>query len=185
MGALAVGSEVIIGELLCSPARRSLGSMPEADALTEVDALQEAALVDLCTDVIGGRVELLFDLRTALQFRMADTAVLVVSGVVRFELDRTPQKAARRLGTPYVMSSVPAIDGDWLELQLVCLGGWSVRVRGRGAEFYVGNVVGLPEVPPNFVEDDDATVARGLQSWNSDFDAEWATFVEPVDSGYL
>jgi hypothetical protein len=171
---------VIIDELLRSPARRSLGAVPEADALTEVGALQEAGLVDVRTDAIGGRVEMLFDLRSALQFRLADTAVLVITGVRHFELDRTTAAAMSR-GTPYVMSSVPSIDGDWLDFEAVCLGGWSIHIRGRGAEFFVGNVLELPDAPPNFSEDDDEAIRRGMQSWQSDLDADWATFIDPAE----
>jgi hypothetical protein len=174
---------VIIDELLRSPARISLGGMPEADALTEVGALQEAGLVDVRTDAIGGRVELLFDLRSALQFRMADTAVLVVTGVTKLEIDRRAAGTVSR-GTPYVMSSVPSIDGDWLDFRVVCLGGWSVHVRGRGAEFFVGNVLDLPAAPPNYSEDDDDTIRSGVQSWESDLDADWATFIEPASSSF-
>ncbi len=169
---------MIIDDLLRSPARHSLGSMPEADALTEPGALQEAGLVDVRLDAIGGRIEFLFDLRSALQFRMADTAVLAVVGLRRLEVDRTTTSPVTR-GTPYVMSSVSKIDDGWLDFAVVCLGGWSVDVRGRGAEFYVGNVIDLPDTPPNYSEDDDEAIRRATQSWGSDLDADWATFIEP------
>ena len=57
-----------------------LGS-PEMDPLTEKDALQEARLNEVTFDAVRGRLGLLFDLRGALQLRMAYTGLLVLGGV--------------------------------------------------------------------------------------------------------
>jgi hypothetical protein len=56
-----------IEELLVDPRRREHAAMPEADALTESDALQEAQLLDVRLDALRSTVWLLFDCRGALQ----------------------------------------------------------------------------------------------------------------------
>jgi hypothetical protein len=70
-----------IDELLNDPARRDQAAMPEMDALVDGDALQEGDLVDVRFDADGSSVAMLLDLRAALQFRVASTAVLVLRGV--------------------------------------------------------------------------------------------------------
>jgi hypothetical protein len=55
--------------------------MPESDALTEEHALQEAALVDVRFNTVESTAGLLFDLRTALGFRMANAGVIIARRV--------------------------------------------------------------------------------------------------------
>jgi hypothetical protein len=168
-----------IDELLRSPQRRDHAAMPEADALTEVDGLQEADLVD--ARFIAGEASLavLFDLRTALQFRMANTAVLVMRGVRQVDWTWDELPGPGRVAH-YVMSSKPDVDGSLFTLELVCLRGWRLSAVATSAEFFVGDVPDLPEVPPNFVEDDERTVAAGMPAWDSMFEPGWATFLDPV-----
>jgi len=167
-----------IDELLQSTSRFELGSMPEADALTELDALQEADLADVQVDAEHGVVALLFDLRSALQFRMANTAVLVLRGATDFEWAHGQQHPHHR-EAHYVMSSSTAVDGNRLAIEVVCLRGWRVRANCQAAEFFVGDIPGLSEAPPNFVEDTPATIEAGMPSWSSPFEAHWATFIHP------
>jgi hypothetical protein len=47
------------------------------------------------------------------------------------------------------------------------------------AEFFVGDIPGLPEAPPDFTEDDEETVAAGMPAWNAPFHPIWATFIDP------
>lgn len=62
MVALGV-SAVIIEDLLRWDGRWSLAAMPEADALTDYDALLEAALIDVKMDATTSSVWLLLDCR--------------------------------------------------------------------------------------------------------------------------
>jgi len=170
---------MIIDELLRSPDRRDHGAMPETDALTEVDALQEADLVEARFSVGESSLALLFDLRTALQFRLANTAVLVLHGVEQSHFDCDEAGGARRVAH-YVMSSKPSVDGGRFAIDLVCLRGLRLRAVAASAEFFVGDVIGLPEAPPNFVEDDEQTIAQGMPAWDSVFEPGWATFIDPA-----
>lgn len=69
-----------IDELLKSAQRRRFAAMPETDALTEEDGLQEACLLDVHYALKESRLAMLFDLRQALQFRMPEVGVLVIRG---------------------------------------------------------------------------------------------------------
>jgi hypothetical protein len=178
VGALAVEPVVTLEELLRNPRRRAYAALPETDALTEPDGLQEADLVDVRLLGDEGSLAILFDLRTALQFRMANTAVLVMRDVVHAEWSSERTRAAGRVAH-YVGSSKPEIRGDLFALELVCLRGWRLSATASSAEFFVGDVLGLPEAPPNFIEDDEGTIAKGMPAWDSPFEPKWATFLDP------
>ena len=180
MGVLAT-EPMTIDDLLTSANRRSYAAMPEADALTQADALQEADLVDVRLLASGGSLGLLLDLRTALQFRMANTAVLVMRGVERLSWTRGEPPELRRVAH-YVMSDKPAVWQGLFSLEVACLRGWYLEAAARSAEFFVGNVPHLPEAPPNFVDDDDRAIAAGMPARDSNFNPEWATFIDPVPS---
>lgn len=168
-----------IDELLRNPERRDHAAMPETDALTEVDGLQEADLVDARLDVARSLLVVLFDLRTSLQFRMANTAVLVMHDVAEVQWVADERWEHRRRVAHYVMSSKPNIEGDRFTFELVCLRGWRLSAVASTAEFFVGDVPDLPEAPPSFVEDDEQTIAAGMPAWDSMFKPEWATFLDP------
>ena len=54
---------------------------------------------------------------------------------------------------------------------------------GQGsAEFFVRNVPGCDEAPPNYTEADDATIRAGLPSWTSTFEPVHAVFLDPAPS---
>ncbi|MFJ2646194.1 hypothetical protein ACIO1C_05625 [Streptomyces sp. NPDC087420] len=61
-----------------------LGSI-EVDPLREVDALQEAQLLDSRVCHLTSTAALLFELRTSLQFEVGNSALLVVRGLRSFE----------------------------------------------------------------------------------------------------
>lgn len=56
----------------------------EMDALTELDALVEAALIEASLDATTGEARLVLDCRGALQIRNGNTAVVVVKNVSEF-----------------------------------------------------------------------------------------------------
>jgi hypothetical protein len=172
-------SVMSVTELLNDPARRDHAAMPEMDALVDADALQEADLVDVRFDAGSSSVALLLDLRTALQFRLANTAVLVLREVKEFHWAADEPHEAHR-AAHYIMSSRPGVDLNHFTFEVMCLRGWRVSATGLTAEFYVGDVPGLPEAPPNFAEDDRQAIAVGMPSWDSLFKPSWATFLDPV-----
>jgi hypothetical protein len=169
-----------ISELLNSPTRRDHAAMPEMDALVDLDALQEADLVDARFDAESSSVVMLFDLRTALQFRLANTAVLVLRGVDEFHWSAGEPRGPRPVAH-YVMSSKPGVDRNRFTLELVCLRGWRLNAIASAAEFFVGDIPGLSEAPPNFAEDDERTIADSMPAWDSLFKPEWATFLDPME----
>lgn len=174
-------SVMTIDELLRSPQRRDHAAMPETDALTEVDGLQEADLVDARLIVGEASLAVLFDLRTALQYRMANTAILVMRDVGQVNWICLEQRGPRRVAH-YVMSSKPDVKESLFGLELVCLRGWRLSASAAYAEFFVGDVPDLPEAPPNFIEDDERTIVAGMPAWDSMFKPEWATFLDPASS---
>jgi hypothetical protein len=100
-----------IEELLVDPRRREHAAMPEADALTQSDALREAQLLDVRFDALRSSVWLLFDCRGALQIEMGNTAVIVAHGLRRFSWTGQPRG---RLTAWTVVSSEPvARRGMW------------------------------------------------------------------------
>ncbi len=169
-----------INDLLNSSTRRDNAAMPESDALVEIDALQEADLVDVRFDVSGSSLAMLFDLRSALQFRLANTAVLVIREVEELHWASSEPKGPRRVAH-YVIGSKPDVEANRFTLELVCLRGWRLSVVASSAEFFVGDIPGLSEAPPNFVEDDEQTIAEAMPAWDSIFEPRWATFVDPIE----
>lgn len=169
-----------VEELLNDPTRYQYASMPESDALVEIDSLQEADLVDVRLEASKSLLAMIFDLRTALQFRLANTAVIAFRGVHNLNWNSTESQGTRHVAH-YVMSSKPMIMTTGIALELVCLNGWSLKVEAASAEFFVGSMPKLPDAQPNFVEDDEEVILRGMPDWNSQFLPEWATFVNNPD----
>jgi hypothetical protein len=174
--ALAVGPVMVIEDLFDYPLRRAYAAMPEMDALTEPDALQEADLVDIRFDVSRSVVGLLFDLRSALQFRMANTALLVGHDVQRFTLSGETSPGRSRMAH-YVVSSRPDNRDLQFSIAIGCLQACRLELAAASAEFFVGDIPDLPEAPPDFGRDDEATIKAGMPGWGSQFEPGWATFL--------
>ncbi|MGZ6897310.1 MAG: hypothetical protein ACXVJZ_07720 [Acidimicrobiia bacterium] len=175
--ALAVEPVMIVEDLIEYPLRRAYAAMPEMDALTETNALQEADLVGIRCDVSRSVVGLLFDLRSALQFRMANTALLVARGVGRFAWTAGVPKGRGRMAH-YVMSSRPDNRDHRFSIAIGCLQACTVELTAASAEFFVGDISDLPEAPPDFGRDDEATINAGTPGWGSRFEPGWATFLD-------
>jgi hypothetical protein len=166
-------------ELLEDVERRRFAAQPEADALRDVDALQEAQLLDLHVDVLRSSAYLLFDCRGALQIEMGNTAIVAVGGLQLSSwsaLLRGPRTAWSVVGWEPHMGN-----GRW-----AVSAAFSPRARleltATSAEFYVGNVPGCDAAPPDFMEADEKTLRAGLASWQSDFDPVHATFLDTSTS---
>jgi hypothetical protein len=166
-------------DLFHDPRRRSYASMPEMDALTEPDALQEAALVDVRLSALDNSVGLLFDLRGALQLQDGDTAILIAREVARMSWD-----ALSRSGRTWYATtrSVPDTSGDRFAFSLGLVPDARLTLEAAGAEFYVGAMAGVDGPPPDLVADDDATVLSGMPRWDAAFEPSAASFLDPSDA---
>jgi hypothetical protein len=155
-----------------------LGS-PEMDPLTEADALQEAQLTEFLFDAVTMRAGLLFDLRQALQLRMGNTGLLVLEGVKSLEWAVSARSDTRTAWT--LVGSTPENEQGEMKLTLFLVPDGEVHLLARGGAFYVGEVIGLPEAPPDFGSGSDDLIAAGMASMNSPFVPSHATFLEPLD----
>jgi hypothetical protein len=174
-----------IQELLrLDPALRALGAMPEMDPLTEVDALQEAQVLDVRFDALTLTVGLLFELRMALQLREANTGVLVARGVR--ELSWSGPGRAQGLTAWTVGGSVPRPDQGLFRLEL---GMWPVpgaqlNLLAESAAFFAVDVPGLSEAPPDYTDLDRLGVSAELAGWDSPFEPVHAVFLDAAPAGY-
>jgi hypothetical protein len=162
--------------LAAAPPRGFVGS-PEMDPLTEKDALQEARLNEVLVDAVNMRMGLLFDLRGALQLRMAYTGLLVLGGVEYFSWSTERRSTGRTAWN--VVGSVPTNDEGVVNLRLFFFPDAEMAVVARSAAFYAGDVPGLPDTPPDFAASD-KEVAAGTASMDSPFIPTQATFIEPL-----
>ena len=163
-------------DLLAGDLAGALVGSPEMDPLTEEDALQEALLTEVIFDAINGRIGLLFDLRGALQLRMADTGLLVLGGVESFSWQSEPRPATRTAWN--VVGSLPVNEGGVINLRLSFFPDADMTVTARSGAFIAGDVPGLPDTPPDFVGSDDE-MAAAMASMGSPFKPTQATFIEP------
>jgi hypothetical protein len=171
---------MVIEDLLSAPDLRRYAAQPEMDPLTEEDALQEAQLLDVRFDVLRSTVGLLFELRTALQLREANTGVLVAHGVREFTWSAAPRSTGKTAWN--VVGSVPHVASRLFELDLSIFPKGRLRLVAEGAEFYVGDAAGLADTPPDYSEDNDATIRAGLAGWHSEFSPMHAVFLDPISS---
>jgi hypothetical protein len=56
------------------------------------------------------------------------------------------------------------------------------NLEADSSEFFVGNVPGCGEAPPDYTEGDDATIRGGLPIWTSTFEPVHAVFLGPAPS---
>jgi hypothetical protein len=172
---------VIVIDLFHDPARRSYAAMPEMDPLTEKGALQEAALVDVRLNVVESWVAVLFDLRMALQLRTGNVGLLIAR-----EVQRVDWADGRLTGFPRIWHAVTGSDPDnrhgRFGLRLGFASNAELVIDALAAEFYVGDVPGLDEAPPDFMQDTEAVIQAGMPGWESIFVPGFATFLDPSGS---
>jgi hypothetical protein len=150
---------------------------PEVDPVTERGALQEAQLVEARLDVSTGRLGLLFDLRQSLQLRTGNTGLLVFQGVSAFSWVGARRPTPRTAWTVVDSTADRSVAEFRFRLYLVPDG--EVQISSARASFFAGDVPGLPEAPPNFLEDSDAAIAAAMPSMQSMFDPKHATGAGP------
>lgn len=176
---------MIVEDLLRpDPELRSYGAQPEMDPLTEDDALQEAQLLDVRFDALRSTVGLLFELRTALQLREANTGVLVARRVhelswaaERLHYGDEPPPMNRMAWT--VGGSIPRNENRLFGLTLGLWPGAQLTLKAESASFFAGDVPGLDRIP-DYVSDDEPTVRANLADWHSKFAPVHAVFLDPA-----
>ncbi|NEB98587.1 hypothetical protein [Streptomyces anulatus] len=157
-------------------ASRVVGSHPpiDWDPLVESDALQEAGLLDCRVCPITGRIGLLLDMRTSLQYRTGNAGLLVVRGMRLF---RWSEEALERdlLNFAIVSSNPSALSKGWrLDCSLFPDG--ELSVEGIAADFYLLNASEVPESPPDFSERRFDQARQDLPWWDSSCSVvEWST----------
>ncbi|MGL5850618.1 MAG: hypothetical protein ACRCZD_07505, partial [Phycicoccus sp.] len=168
--------------LLLDQAHRSYASLPEMDPLTEEDALQEVQLVDVRFDALAGVLGVIFELRQAQQLREANTGVLVARGV-RAVAWNAPSRDSP-LTAWSVGSSVPRARDRLFELTLVLWPhpGAGLSLTAESAAFFVGDVAGLSEEPPDYSDRERAAVVGEVPCWRSAFEPVSAAFLDAAPS---
>jgi hypothetical protein len=136
------------------------------DPLREPDALQEVGLLDCRMCPLTGRAGLLLDMRSALQYRTGNAALLVVRGLASFQWNEEPLE--RDLLSFAIMSSTPAAARRGWRMDLGLIPDGELSVTGRGADFHLLEVEGIPGAPPDYTERRLNEVREGLPWWDSD-----------------
>lgn len=173
----AAQTTMILEDLWYWPDRRSLVAVPETDALTQAGALAEATLLDVKFNTTTSSAWLLFDCRGAYQLPMGNTGVVVVEGVTALKWDALPQPGRTWRA---VMGWLPvAAEGRFVcTVDLEPHSG--LRVVGASAEFFIGDIPGDNEAPPDFTTETDKTIRAGLASWSSEFRVIGASFTNEL-----
>jgi hypothetical protein len=164
---------VKIEEFLQDDARHGVPVQPEADPFRQLDALQESALVDIRMNFVESTVWILLDCRGSLHVPEANTAVLVLLGVnhASWQLPATGTLAWQTV----IDWKVSDVDGG-IELFIGLLAGGDVVVRAAGGEYFVGDVPGGDDAPPDFTTSTHAQVRAGMPGWSSEFSPRGASF---------
>lgn len=167
---------MILEEFLTSDDRKRVSRAVEVDALRDRDALQDAALLDIRVSGVWSCAWLLLDCKGALNIRDGNTAVLVVHGLdeLTWVSESDPPGRLNRA----VESWTPTIKNPGWGLSAMLWRNATLTVAARSGEFYVGDVPGGDDPPPDFVVEDDATVRARLASWASDFSPHYCSVLE-------
>jgi hypothetical protein len=185
------GSSVKIEDLFWLAERQSFAAKPEMDPLTEDDSLTESQLIDVRFDTVTSTVGLLFDLRQAMQLRLASTGVLIVHDVEgmawKLRLHEIEKEAFAKTWRPrrYQAWNVMASElrpTDLFNLKVVFEPGAELSVSGASAEFFMGDVPGIGEVAASYSDATVDAIESSLQHWGSHIQILYATFVDRKES---
>lgn len=166
---------MMISEFLTNSRRFEGYDLPEMDALTEPEALDEAALIDMRFNAVDSSAWLLFDCRGALQVRAGNTAIVVLKSIRTLEWKCSqPKPRAWR----YVLGWESASHGSVLQVKFFADDTGEFRATCLAGEFHVGDIPGGDEAPPDFVSATDEEVREGLAQWSSPFTPIRASFLD-------
>ncbi|MFW5420883.1 hypothetical protein J0910_30135 [Nocardiopsis sp. CNT-189] len=153
--------ENLIRERSFSPPSRPL----EMDPLRENNALQEAQLLDSRVCPLTSVAALLFEMRTALQFKDGNAALLVVRNLHSFNWTSSSME------TPFValtaVSSIPECEDNLFHMRLGFYLEAQLASAGNLTEFYLLDVEEISEAPPDYLDADQDGIYRELPSWSS------------------
>lgn len=156
-----------IEDLLWEPGLPNDAQPLEMDPLSEVDALQEAQLLDTRIHAISSTAGLLIELRTALQLRQSNTAVLVARGLLEYTWSAEPTTSGNTAWN--IIGSEPSLVNELLVLELTFFPHANLRLKAECVEFYAGNVASLGASPPDYTQEDGHAIQSGLARWRSIF----------------
>jgi hypothetical protein len=163
---MMVSASMMTVEELLSSAPRRPSRMPEMDPLREADALREAQLLDLRMSALRSTAGLLFEFRTSLQFDEGNAALVIVRDLRDLRWCR--ERKFSPLTALTVISSLATVgDTGAFGIELEFFPDASLEVRGGEAEFYVLEVPGIGEAPPDYVESPFEVIGNRLPSWTS------------------
>lgn len=148
--------------------RREISALAEAadpDPLREADALQEAQLLDSRVCQLTSTAALLFELRTSLQFDVGNAALLVVRGLRSFGWKSSA--APVPLAAMTVVSDLPDRAPGSFRARFGFFPDAQLDVAGAQAEFYVLEVDGISDVPPDYSAMSQEHIAQELPEWSS------------------
>ncbi|WP_435208056.1 hypothetical protein [Micromonospora sp. bgisy143] len=154
-----------IDELVLSDSVSSNIDAPDTDPLTGEDALQEAQLLDSRVCQLSSTAALLFELRTSLQFDVGNSALLVLRGLRSFVWSSPAVRMP--LVALTVASSAPNRRNGLFRLEVDFFPEARLHVEGDLAEFYVLEVEGIGDVPPDYSSSFLEGVQGRLPNWSS------------------
>lgn len=136
----------------------------ESDPFTDEEALEESQVLDVRFDAVHGRLGVLLELRVAMGFTEGDTALLVLHDVESFSW-RADSAGPRRV------REVAAVAADRsqgrLRISLEIDPGDALTCSASHGDFYVLEVEGLEEAPPDYTGHDEDAIQDGLAQWHS------------------
>jgi len=167
-----ISMEDLVRARSSSPAPRPL----EMDPLREADALQEAQLLDSRVCPLTSVAALLFEMRTSLQFKDGNSALLVVRGLRSFGWTSSAEQMPFMALT--ALSSAPGRAGGSFRLRIGFHPEAELVAAGDLAEFYLLDAQGIGDAPPDYPDADRVRIHRGLPSWSSRCDLLQASFLQ-------
>ncbi|MEU6589337.1 hypothetical protein ABZ923_08900 [Streptomyces sp. NPDC046881] len=157
---------ITVNSLVASrPEIAAIAEAADPNPLREADALQESQLLESRVCQLTGTVALLFDLRTSLQFDIGNAALLVVRGVSSFGWSSSAVQVP--LAAMTVVSQLPARSPGSFRTRFGFFPDAQLDVAGAQAEFYVLEVDGISDVPPDYTAMSQEHIARELPAWHS------------------
>ncbi|MFJ7152295.1 hypothetical protein ACIQVT_29570 [Streptomyces sp. NPDC100445] len=143
----------------------TLAEVADPNPLIEADSLQEAQLLDSRVSQLTSTAALLFELRTSLQFDVGNAALLVVRGLSLFGWKSSAVQVP--LAAMTVVSNVPYRAPGSFRAKFGFFPGAQLEVAGAQAEFYVLEVDGISDVPPDYSAMSQEHIAGELPAWSS------------------
>ncbi|GGK59996.1 hypothetical protein [Nocardia camponoti] len=169
---------ITIEDLAFSDDRPTWDGMTDEGSLAEVDALQEMQILDIRVSPLVGKVAILLEARTALQFRAGNSVLCVVDGAQLFGWNSVKSRTGF---TAYsVVGNLTAIS-DAVAVNFVLHPSAELIVRGVAARFYLLDAIGVSDSIPDYADADWKSLNSQLPRWSSRFEVLQSSYVEPME----